>query len=141
MNDMQIGKAGEYFVCVDLIMQGYTAFLSEQGLRYDVVADIDGRLFRIQVKTTKTFKAVPQRKAYTPSYLFNVRKCGKGGRDSYKDMDIDIVAFVSLEEKLVGYLPITEVGQTMHFRSRKFKYKTNEAGRYLEDFTFKKCLK
>jgi len=47
----------------------------------------------------------------------------------------------TLEEKLVGYLPITDVGQTMHFRSKKFEYKTNEAGRYLEDFTFKKCLK
>jgi len=29
----------------------------------------------------------------------------------------------------------------MHFRSKKFKYKTKEQGRYLEDFKFEKCIK
>ena len=29
---LQIGKAGEYLVCADLIMKGFIAFPSEQGL-------------------------------------------------------------------------------------------------------------
>ena len=36
-NMLQIGKAGEYLVCADLILKGYIAFLSEQGLPYDVI--------------------------------------------------------------------------------------------------------
>jgi len=141
INDLQLGKAGEYLVCADLILQGYIAYLSEQGLHYDVVVDLGGKLIRIQVKTTATYKAVPQRKKYTPAYLFNARRCGKGGRQSYTDNDIDIMAFVALEERIIGYLLIESVKQTMHFRSKKFKYQTNEKGRYLQDFTFKKCIK
>lgn len=141
MNDLQTGKAGEYLVCADLILQGFIAYPSEQGLHYDIVVDTGKKLFRIQVKTTKTFKAIPQRKNYTPSYLFNARRCGKGGRHSYSDSDIDIMAFVTLDERIIGYLPIKDVKQTMHFRSKQFEYKTNEKGRYLEDFAFKKCIK
>jgi len=37
IDDMQVGKAGEYLVCADLISKGYVAYLSEQGLPYDVV--------------------------------------------------------------------------------------------------------
>ena len=32
---LQIGKAGEYLVCADLIMKGFIAFPSEQGLSFD----------------------------------------------------------------------------------------------------------
>ena len=39
-NELQKGKAGEYLVCADLILKGFVAFISEQGLPYDVVLDI-----------------------------------------------------------------------------------------------------
>ena len=45
-NELQIGKAGEYIVCADLIIQNYIAFLSEQGLPYDIIMDSGDRLFR-----------------------------------------------------------------------------------------------
>ena len=53
-NELQIGKAGEHLACFDLISQGYHAFLSDQGLPYDIVLDIDGELRRIQVYDRKT---------------------------------------------------------------------------------------
>ena len=141
IKDLQLGIAGEHIVCADLILQGYIAYMSEQGLHYDVVVDLDGRLIRIQVKTTKTFKAVPQRKDYTPGYLFNIRRCGKGGRKMYGDKDVDIFALVAIEENAVGYIPISKIKTSMCFRTKKFVYKTNEKGRYLQDFSFEKCIK
>jgi len=42
--ELQIGKAGEYLVCADLILKGFIAYPSEQGLPYDVFLDIDGKL-------------------------------------------------------------------------------------------------
>ena len=118
INELQIGKAGEYLVCADLIMKGYIAFPSEQGLHYDVVVDSGGKLIRIQVKTTQEYRATPQRKHHTPSYLFQCRRCGKGGRQSYKDVDIDIMAFVCLKDKLIGYMPIKNLPMTLHLRSK-----------------------
>jgi hypothetical protein len=141
VSDLQLGKAGEYLVCAELILKGYIAFPSEQGLPYDVVADSLGKLIRIQVKTTEKYRASPQRKYYSPSYLFQCRRCGKGGRRSYNDSDFDIMAFVCLQEKIIGYVPIYNVKQTMHFRTKDFVYKTkNDVGRYIEDFTFEKAL-
>ena len=47
-----MGKAAEHLVCADLLMKGYNAFLSDQGLPFDVVIDLGRRLFRVQVKGT-----------------------------------------------------------------------------------------
>jgi BioD-like phosphotransacetylase family protein len=48
---LQIGKAGEHFVCYDLIINGVNAFLADQGLPYDVLADFGNNIKKIQVKT------------------------------------------------------------------------------------------
>jgi hypothetical protein len=40
-----MGKAAEHLVCADLLMKGYNAFLSAQGLPYDVVIDQGRGLF------------------------------------------------------------------------------------------------
>ena len=140
VSDLQAGKAGEYLVCADLILKGYIAFPSEQGLPYDVIAEVDNRLIRIQVKTTRTYRAIPQRAKYTPAYLFNARRCGKGGRRRYDFRDFDVMAFVALNEKAVWYLPLDKVSTTMQFRTRKFAYRENTFGRYIEDLSFENCL-
>ena len=56
---LQIGKAGEYLVCADLIMKGFIAFPSEQGLPYDVLLDTGEKLLKVQVKTTEKPRKVP----------------------------------------------------------------------------------
>jgi hypothetical protein len=141
VSDLQLGKAGEYLVCAELILKGYIAFPSEQGLPYDIVADNKGNLIRIQVKTTEKYRATPQRKHHTPSYLFQCRRCGKGGCHSYKDTDIDIMAFVCLKDKLIGYMPIKNLPMTLHLRSRLHDYGGSKSGRYIEDLTFEEALK
>lgn len=121
VTDMQIGKAGEYLVCADLIFKGFIAFPSEQGLPYDVVADCSGKLIRIQVKTTREARKVPQRENDTPACLFNVRRCGKGGRQSYCERDVDVFALVDLETKDIGYVFVSDASQTMILRSSKYR--------------------
>lgn len=148
INDLQIGKAGEYLVCADLILQGHIAFPSEQGLPYDVVFDYKGRLFKVQVKTTRTNKDIPQRKIPVKGYIFNIKRCGKRNQSRTTNDSCDLFALVALDTKTIGYLPNTDVKETMNFRCEKFRGKyrdenidTIPTGRYLEDFTLEQCLK
>jgi len=115
LNDTQVGKVGEYLVCADLILKGYIAFPSEQGLHYDVVLSIKNKLYKVQVKTTRKPIPVPQRKNRTEKYCVNIRRCGKGGRKSYEENDVDIFAIVALDTKTIAYLKTSEAKQTMFF--------------------------
>ena len=126
IQDLQIGVAGEHLVCADLIKKGYNAYLSDQGLSYDVIADIDGKLYKIQVKTTSKYRAVPQRKKYTPAYLFWIKRCGKGGKKSYTEKDFDFMALVALDKNIIGYLKPNLAKGTMHLNEQKLKDLTFE---------------
>jgi len=126
-NDLMIGVAGEHLVCFDLITKGFTAFMTEQGLPYDIIADINGRLTKIQVKTTRDHRPIAQRKNHYPAYTFNIRKCGKGGRSSYHENDVDIFALVCVETKQVGYVNAKGMPSTISVRVDSFR------GRYLNE--------
>lgn len=115
MNDMQLGKAGEYLVCFDLIKQGYIAYPSEQGLPYDVILDVGNNLYKIQVKTTREPYKIPQRKNITKKYLFHVNRCGKKAKFGYSQNDVDIFALVGIDKMIIGYLPADIVKKTMFF--------------------------
>lgn len=56
LSNIEMGRAGEYFAIYELIKQGYPAFLSDQGLSYDIAVDIGGVLARGQVKSTERHK-------------------------------------------------------------------------------------
>jgi len=126
MKELQIGIAGEHLVCADLLTKGYNAYLSDQGLPYDVVVDIGGKLYKIQVKTTSKPRAVPQRKKYTPAYLFWIKRKGKNGNKVYKEGDYDFMALVALDKKIVGYVPFNNVKGTMHLNEEKLTNLTLE---------------
>lgn len=117
ITDLQCGKAGEYLVCADLILAGFVAFPSEQGLPFDVVVEVAGRLARIQVKTTRTVRTIPQRKEHHAGYLFNVKRAGKNGAKTYTPGAVDLFALVALDSREIGYLAVCDVKQTMVFRS------------------------
>ena len=141
LNDLACGKAGEYLVCADLIMRGHVAFPSEQGLPFDVICEVAGRLLKVQVKTTRKPIPVPQRANRTEKYCFHVRRCGKGGRCSYQDGDVDLFALVALDSKSIGYLPSSDVVQTMFFLPEgsepvKGKYVTRSSVRNLSSYGF-----
>ena len=76
-SDLMIGVAGEHLVCFDLITRGFTCFMTEQGLPYDVIADINGKLVKVQVKTTRTHSETPQRKITTQHICLMLRDAVK----------------------------------------------------------------
>ena len=91
-----VGTAGEHLVCADLISHGYFAFLTSAGLPYDVIADVDGILLRIQVKSTMAPKPRkrPNLSIGRPVYIFNFPN----------KKSCDIVACVALDIKAIGYI-------------------------------------
>jgi hypothetical protein len=147
ISDLQIGKAGEYLVCSELIMMGFIAYPSEQGLPYDVVMDYNGKLLKLQVKTTRGLRAVLQRKNPTKAYQFNIKRCGKKNRQLRTSDSVDLFALVALDTKQVGFMLNKDVKQTMAFRpdSLKGTYRDENSNReitgtYLSDLTLVKAL-
>lgn len=134
--ELQTGKAGEYLVCADLILKGFVAYPSEQGLPYDVVLDVNGRLLKVQVKTTYTYRTVPQRQTVSYAYIFNIKRKGKKRQKRYSKEEIDIFALVCLDTMEVGYLLNEDMPDTINIRVEKFR------GTYHDEqgvITAKKC--
>ena len=147
ISDMQIGKAGEYLVCADLIAKGFIAYPSEQGLPYDVVLDDGNRLLKVQVKTTRTHRQKPQRVNNNRTYAFNIKRCGKGNKSFHTDTSCDIFALVALDAKVIGYMRNEDIKQTMFFRVECFRGKYRDEnintpirGRYLSDLELRPVL-
>lgn len=114
-NALEIGKAAEHLVVADLILSGYRAFLTEQGLPYDVVFDRSGKLLRIQVKSTLMPRPVPQRVGASHAYMFSIRRAGKGAKRIIGNEEFDLLALVALDIKVVAYLRMADkVLQTVH---------------------------
>lgn len=113
---LQIGKAGEYIVCADLILKGFISFPSEQGLSYDVLLDTGNSIARIQVKTTQCPREIPQRKIMTLAYIFNLKRHGKLNKARYSENSIDYFALVCLDTMQVGYVKASDGLQSMNFR-------------------------
>ena len=114
--ELQTGKAGEYLVCADLILKGFVAFPSEQGLPYDVLLDTGKRLLKVQVKTTSGARKVPQRNKETQAYIFNVKRNGKNNKSRYQNGEIDLFALVCLDVMKVGYVVTDGMPDTLNIR-------------------------
>ena len=119
--ELQTGKAGEYLVCADLILKGFVAFLSEQGLPYDVLLDNGTKLLRIQVKTTSRTRRVQQRAVESKAYVFNVKRHGKGNIQRYGENEIDLFALVCLDTMKIGYLKTKDMPETINIRADELR--------------------
>ena len=99
------------------------------------------KILKIQVKTTATYKNCPQRQNLTPVYMFNARKYGKGGRHSYKENDVDIMAYVALDRKIIAYKKTERIAQSITFRIREFEnvYQC-KTGMFIDDYPLQKIL-
>lgn len=121
---LDIGKAAEHLVCADLIVQGYRAYLSDQGLPYDVLVDIAGRVVRVQVKATcfpRNLNATGR--AERQGYSFHIRRRGKRQDQRLCEKDCDIVAVVALDIAQIAYLPVSECGQTLQIMPPDYEFK------------------
>jgi len=120
-NELQIGKAGEYLVCADLIIKGFVAFISEQGLPYDVLLDTGEKIYKVQVKTTSDVRIVPQRKMESKMYIFNIGKHGKNNLKRYTSSEVDLYALVCLKTRQVGYLLPKDMPETINIRADELR--------------------
>ncbi|RVO41345.1 hypothetical protein CN093_08765 [Sinorhizobium meliloti] len=122
---LEIGKAGEHLVCADLILQGYRAFLSDQGLPYDVLIDHDGRLYRVQVKSSlKPKNANARGRSPNLVYVFYARRRGRDGFGERLTAEhCDIIACVGLDTRVVAYFPQNEVAQTLSLFPPGYEFK------------------
>lgn len=103
--ELEMGKCGEYYAIFSLMKQGFTAFLSDQGLPYDIVVDVNGRLLKGQVKTTWA------RGNYTKSrevYRFGTRS-GKRGQTRTVQLTCDFYAFVALADEKIAFMASSEM--------------------------------
>lgn len=135
------GKAGEYLVCSDILTHNIPCFITEGKSHYDLIADLNGRLLKIQVKSTTTYRNCPQRERATPVYMFNARKYGKGGRVSYQKGDADIIAYVALDKKKIAYMSADKIAQSATFRIKEFENQYYcKTGMFIEDYPLTKIL-
>jgi hypothetical protein len=120
-NELQKGKAGEYLVCADLILKGFVAFISEQGLPYDVVLDTGKKLLKIQVKTSLGNRKVPQRRTESQMYIFNIKRHGKNNIKRYIEGEFDLFALVCLTTRGIGYLTNKDMPETINIRADELR--------------------
>lgn len=83
---------------------------------YDLIADVDGRLLKVQVKTTRKPELLPGRNVNKMAYRFWVNRCGKGSTSKYDIADVDIFALVALDTKQVGYISANKMPKTLFVR-------------------------
>jgi hypothetical protein len=111
---LDVGKAAEHLVCADLLLAGRCAYLSDQGLPYDVVVDVDGRLIRLQVKATMAPTNINASGRHARlCYSFSARRRGKNGWKRLSCADCDIIALVALDLRVVAYIVLHRAGQTI----------------------------
>lgn len=103
--DLAVGTAGEHLVCADLLLDGLVAFRTDQNCAYDVAVDLNGRLIRIQVKSTRSPREFSQHAPARRTYRWHVRRAGKGGRRLYSAEAFDLLALVALDVRRVAYIP------------------------------------
>lgn len=144
--ELNIGRAGEYIVLADLLLNNVQAFDTAQGVEYDVVAEINGKLIKIQVKTTQKMRVLNE--SANPIYFFHLKRAGKGGNRFYDKNAFDVFALVALDRREVYYLKFDEnVGSnSICIRDKSYDYcgqakggKKN--GLYLQDLTFENICK
>lgn len=106
--EMEAGRAGEYLVLADLLLNGWVAYPTSQGVPYDVAVDIGKRVIRVQVKSTLLPKTPGSINRATPIYVFHTKRAGKAGKRRYGTDDFDILALVALDRRLIAYYAMCE---------------------------------
>jgi len=151
--ELELGKAGEYLTMVDLLLHGEKAFLTDQGINYDIVVEIEEQLFRMQVKTTARKKVYGKKHTSVgEGYYLHLRRAGKCGKRVRGNKEFELYAVAMLDIKTVAYILSEEAPQgLMSFRDerdahteRLLKLKGNTLSgnhvnlRFIQDYTWER---
>jgi len=109
--ELEMGRAAEHLVCADLLLDGWAAYPTAQGMPYDLVVDIGHRLIRLQVKSTFYPKNPQPNSRANPAYFFHIRRAGRGGGRVYRANEFDAYALVALDRRLIAYYATVELSK------------------------------
>ena len=139
MNSKSKGNIGEAMVLAEFVKQGVQVSIPYgDNARYDLVAEINGKLCRIQVK-------------YCDQKLRNGSVCcpcssslnhtTNKKRTTYLD-DVDYIAFYQKQWDCCCLVPIDEIGngKTITFRMSKPQNNQQDRVHYVESYLFEKTL-
>ena len=139
LNSTDFGKIGEVRFLYELTSRGIQVSIPYgNSARYDMIADFNGKLNRIQIKTTSQFNdnktsAIVKCTSYTTRL--------NGVAASYVD-DVDYIGVFIPEWDQVLLIPISIIGNAQTFSIRKEK--NDKLGgpkpHYLEDFVLDKII-
>lgn len=101
MDNSLTGMYGEAIVLTCLLSWGYPATLVSGPLSYDLVVDVDGSSYKVQVKATDREY---EHGKFENSFSFNVSKGGQ----QYIPGSYDILACVALSNRKVLFIPFTK---------------------------------
>lgn len=138
LNSKDIGNIGESAALYEFVKHGIPVCLPwGDNLRYDMVAEFNGKLNKIQVKTSEK----PNNGAYCfrteSSYNHTTNKrCSKYG------LDVDYFVFYALKDNKIAIMSIEEIGNNSIIMIRISPPKNNQKSkiRYFEDYSFDKIL-
>lgn len=132
MNTNQIGKITELEVLSYIIKKGYSVSIPFGDKdRYDQIWDINGKLLRVQVKTSKVNKEHSM-------IEFNCYSVCNGTKNTYTKADIDVFATMCDEQLYI--VPVEECSTT-----KKLRFKSNQPNQpninWAKDYTFEEVIK
>ncbi len=124
-----MGQAGEFLVAAEITALGHVCLTTPPKVKYDLVADVNDRLIKIQVKTIN----LPRKASKTGKlvYEFSLKK-NRSKDSSYEKEDIDGFALVAFNQRQIAYVPLT--GKTsMNFRVHGVAYSQQAQAKYMDD--------
>jgi hypothetical protein len=124
-----MGQAGEYLVAAEITAKGYVCLTTPPKVKYDLVADVDDQLIKIQVKTVR----LPRKASKTGKlvYEFTLKKDRKKGSEYHKD-DIDGFALVAFNQRQIAFIPRTDK-TSINFRVHGVSYGQQASAKYMDN--------
>lgn len=123
------GELAEFAVAANLVENDCRVSYTHGSYKYDLVADRDDELLRVQVKKANRDNTKPWKyKIFT---------------DRYEEGEVDIFAGYAVEEEKVFYATFEEVGSEFRINSKSGQemneYNAKQAN-LIDDYTFERAL-
>lgn len=120
-NSSKIGSIGEAVALTEFAKRGYKVSIPfSENCPYDLVVDKNGKLIKIQCKTTEHLKNNCMEFSICRSNGFTYEK------KRYDETEVDYIFVYCIENGYMGLVPINETNQSLTFTIRLSKPKNNQ---------------
>ena len=139
LNSKSKGNVGETMILCEFVKMGVQVYIPYgDNARYDLIADFNGKLNKIQVKYCNS---ITENGSYNCHCISSKNHTTNKRCDHYND-DVDYIAFYIAPINKCLLVPIDIVGKRtrMYFRVNEPKNKQKHKIYYIEDYIFSKIL-